>query len=277
MLVSAPVGRKPPEQETGHWYDRAGLPCYQQTTAKGALRGTDVRDARKLGLVPSVTTVLSVLAKDALTNWKVRQAILSALTLTRREGESDDDFLSRVLTDSKAQAKAAAEEGTRIHDAIEDSFKGRPVPNAYRRHVDGVHAKLIELFPDVTDWVAEKSFACPLGFGGKCDIHSPSTGLTGDHKGKDGDFSDGKRLAYDQHFQLAPYQVGLCLPTAPGFNLFVSRTHPGAVAHKIWPVEKMQEGWRVFEAALETWKRLKGFDSSFDLAPHPPASKETGR
>ena len=77
MALFLPVGAKPPEQaETGHWYDRAGKPCYQQTTAKGALRGTDLRDARKQGLVPSVTTVLSVLAKPALETWKVKQGIL---------------------------------------------------------------------------------------------------------------------------------------------------------------------------------------------------------
>lgn len=267
MALMLPVGNKPPEQaETGHWYDRTGKPCYQQTTAKGALRGTDLRDARKLSLVPSVTTVLSVLAKPALETWKVKQGILAALTLPRNPGESDDAYLARVLMDSREQAKAAAEEGTRIHDAIEDSFKGRPVPNTYRRHVDGVHAKLIEMFPDIDDWIAEKSFAHPDGYGGKTDIHSPSTGIVGDHKGKDGDFSDGKRLAYDQHLQLAPYQRGLLLPRAPCFNLFVSRTHPGKVAGHLWTADQIEQGWQVFSAALELWKRLKAYDPSFDPA-----------
>src|SRR4249919_1542933 len=102
MALTLPVGNSsaPPQTEGGHWYDRNGKPCYQQATQKGGVRPTDLRDGRKLGLVPSVTTVLSVLAKDALTTWKVKQGILAALTLTRRPGESDDDFLARVLFDS---------------------------------------------------------------------------------------------------------------------------------------------------------------------------------
>lgn len=266
MLVSAPAGRKPPEQESQHWYDRCGVPCYQQRTQKGGLRATDLRDARKLGLVPSVTTVLSVLAKDALTTWKVRQGILAALTLTREPGEDDDCFLARVMEDSKAQAKAAAEEGSRIHDACECALKGLPYPDTYGPHVAAVREELARLFPDVTDWVAEQSFAHLSGYGGKVDLHSPSTGIVVDYKGKDGDFTDGKKLAYDQHYQLAAYQAGLILPPNVCANIFVSRTHPGKVASHVWKAEEVQAGWTVFERALGLWKAIKCFDSSFDLA-----------
>lgn len=264
MGLYLPVGGKPQAQaESQHWYGRDGKPCYEQRTKKGGLRPTDLRDARKLGLVPSVTTVISVLAKPALENWKVEQGILAALTLTRRAGESDQDFLARILTDSRAQAKAAAEEGDRIHDACECAFKGKHYPHLYQPHVDAVCEELERLFPGVTDWVAEVSFASALGYGGKIDLHSPSTGITVDYKGKDGDFSDGKKLAYDQHWQLAPYNRGLLLPKNVGANLFVSRTHPGKVASHIWSAEDMEHGWQVFSAALSVWKALKKFDPSF--------------
>jgi hypothetical protein len=261
------TGGKPVEQaESQHWYDRVGRPCYEQTTGKGGLRPTDLRDARKLGLVPSVTTVLSVLAKPALTNWLVEQGIMAALTLPRIPGEPEADFIARIRTDSKAQAKAAAEEGNRIHDACESAVKGLPYPDTYRPHVAAVVNELNRLFPDVSDWVAEASFASRMGYGGKVDLHSPSTGIVVDYKGKDGDFSDGKKLAFDQHWQLAAYQVGLELPPNVCANLFVSRTHPGCVASHVWKVPEMEHGWQVFDAALATWKRLRKFDSGFDLA-----------
>src|SRR5690348_10169188 len=137
----------------GHWYTRAGEPRYSVIGANGKERDTTLRDARSLGLLPSVTTVLDCLNKGALVEWKVRQGILAALTTSRREGEDDDTFLARILTDSKEQAKQAAEEGTRIHDAIECSFKrGWTVPEPYRPHVTAVHAELFRLFPDITDW-----------------------------------------------------------------------------------------------------------------------------
>lgn len=248
-----------------HWYRRDGSPCYEQVTGKGGLRPTDLRDARKLGLVPSVTTVLGVLAKPALETWKVRQGILAALTLTRAPDECDDAYLARVLTDSQQQAKDAADEGTKIHDACECFWQDRWFPPKYQPHVDAVREEIERLFPDVNDWVAERSFGHELGFGGKVDLHSPSTGIVVDYKGKDGDFSDGKRLAYDQHWQLAAYNRGLLLPRATCANVFVSRTHPGKVASHVWKKESVDDGWRVFEAALETWKRLRKFDSSFNL------------
>ena len=55
-------------EESGHYYTRDGSPAY---TTNG--RGTTLRDARKLGLKPSVTTILQVVDKAALTSWLVRQ------------------------------------------------------------------------------------------------------------------------------------------------------------------------------------------------------------
>lgn len=248
-----------------HWYDQGGRPAYEVKAANGSLRATTLRDARKFGYVPSVTTVLGILAKPALETWKVRQGILAALTLPRDPAESEDSFLSRVLSDSGEQAKRAAEEGTRIHDQIERHFKGLIVEEKYRPHVAGALAELHRMFPDIDDWEAEASFAHESGFGGKVDLHSPSTGVVVDHKGKDGDFTDGKKLAYDQHWQLAAYQNGLGLHRNVCANLFVSRTHPGKCLGHVWSADEIDHGWLIFESALATWKRLRKFDGAFSL------------
>lgn len=249
--------------DSGHWYRLDGVPFYTVRDAKGNDRGVTLRDARKIGAVPSVTTVLQVIAKPQLETWKVKQGILAALTLPRIGGEDDDTYLARVLDDSREQAKVAAEEGTRIHDAIEQSFAGKYVPDAYAPHVDAVRARIAELFPDVRDWISERSFAHESGFGGKVDLHSPSAGIVIDYKGKDGDFSDGKKLAYDQHYQLAAYQHGLRLSPNVCCNLFVSRTHPGAVAHHVWTMDDVESGLGIFLDALSLWKRMKRYDPSF--------------
>jgi hypothetical protein len=252
--------------ESGHWYRRDGAPCYELPTKQGGTRSVNLRWDRHLGLVPSVTTVLQVVAKPQLETWKVKQGILAALTLPRNPDECDDDYLARVLSDSKEQAKQAAEEGTRIHDAIECSFKGGAVPTKYLPHVRATRQKIAALFPGVDDWIAEASFAHPDGFGGKVDLHSPSTGIVIDYKGKDGDFSDGKKLAYDQHYQLAAYQRGLVLRRNRCANLFVSRTHPGCVAEHIWTADEIAEGEAIFMDALCLWKKLKRYESGFQEA-----------
>lgn len=251
-------------EEGGHWYGRDGSPCYEVPTKTGGFRPVNLRWDRKLLLVPSVTTVTKIIDRPALNNWKVDQAIMAALTLPRQDGEGEREWLTRVKDDAMAQAKAAAEEGSRIHDACERHYRGLVVPEQYRPHVEGVAAAISEAFPGVDDWVAEASFAHPSGFGGKVDLHSPSTGIVVDYKGKDGDFTDGKKLAYDQHWQLGAYQSGLMLPSSDCANVFFSRTHPGATHLHLWQASEIIEGAAIFADTLQLWKRLKGYDPSFN-------------
>lgn len=264
MALLLPVGGPaPPKEEGGHWYKRDGSPCYEVPTKAGGVRPVRLQWDHHLGLVPSVTTVTRIIDKPALVNWQIEQAIMAALTLPRIDGESERDWLARVREDSKAQAKAAAEEGSRIHDACERYYKGQRPPAEYWTHVVGVANAIAEAFPGVTDWVAEASFAHESGYGGKVDLHSPSTGIVVDYKGKDGDFSDGKKLAYDQHWQLGAYQVGLGLRNEACANVFFSRTHPGATRLHLWKASEIAEGAEIFADALRLWKRLKKYDSSF--------------
>ena len=72
--------------ESQHWYDRDGNPAYSVIAKNGIPRPTTLRDARKLNLVPSVTTVLSCASKPALEAWKLNQMMLACLTLPQVEG-----------------------------------------------------------------------------------------------------------------------------------------------------------------------------------------------
>ena len=245
--------------EGGHWYKPDGSPFYSVKSKNGNERSVTLRDAKKINAVPSVTTVLNILAKPALENWKVKQGVLAALTLSRESHETDDQFMERILRDSRQQAQDAAAEGSRIHDAIECYFKGDKIPPQYFKHVYAVRDEIERLYPDIEDWRAEDSFAHASGYGGKVDLHSPSTGIVIDFKGKDGDFSDGKRLHYDQHYQLAAYQHGLELPENECVNIFVSRTHPGSVQSYTWKVEEIQQGKEIFLASLALWQTVKGY------------------
>ena len=224
-------------------------------------RPTTLRDARKLNLV-AVCDHCAECPGQACPDQLalVTQGILAALTGTRREGESDTDYIARVLADSKKQVIDAANEGSRIHDAIERSFRGMSVPEQYLPHVQSARLAIAKQYPNVTDWVTESSFSHPSGYGGRCDLHSPSTGIVIDYKTKDWDFSDGKKLAYEQHYQLGAYQAGFNLRQAPGMALFVSRTHPGSIAFHEWSAEDMQQGYRIFCGCLSLWKLTKGFN-----------------
>lgn len=240
--------------ESGHWYTEQGDPCYTIVGKNGNERGTTLRDARTLNLYPSVTTVTKCAAAPGLVNWMVDQAILSALTLPRREGESESDWLVRVKQDSKETARKAADKGTQIHGAIEKHFLGIPPDGEFFPHVKAVTLNLKTWFGEL-QWDAEKSFAHPLGFGGKCDLHSKSERIVVDFKGKD--FSDPSECKqYDEHLmQGAAYLEGFGIREGGRFaNCFVSRNQPGLVCIVEAKPEDIARGWRMFKHLLSFWQ-----------------------
>lgn len=245
--------------DSGHWYREDGSPCYTMIGKNGRERGTTLRDARELGLYPSVTTITKCAAAPALENWKVDQAILAALTLPRMDGESDDAFLSRVKQDSREQARKAADRGTEIHGALEKHFQGRPADAEYWPYVESVRDNLLAWFGE-TQWDAERSFAHPLGYGGKCDLHSKQSRIVVDFKGKD--FTDPTECKqYDEHLmQGAAYLKGFDLLEGGRFaNCFFSRTKPGLVCIVEADAEQIMRGWRMFDRLLAYWQEANRY------------------
>jgi hypothetical protein len=229
------------------------VPRYTVIGKNGKERNTTLRDARTESLVPSVTTVLNVAAKPALTAWLMNQVLMAALTLPKLPEESDDDYCKRVMQDSKEQGKAAANEGTDIHAAIQGYYEGQVVRD-HEKSVQGCVEALKGHFGD-HPWIAERSFGHELGFGGKCDLYTNvGDGIVVDVKSKE--FSDPSKVdAYDEHLmQLAAYRVGLGVPKARCANVFVSRSVPGLAVVKEWDAADIDRGWMMFTHLLSFWQ-----------------------
>jgi hypothetical protein len=229
------------------------VPRYTVIGKNGKERNTTLRDARTESLVPSVTTILNVAAKPALTAWLMNQVLMAALTLPKLPEESDDDYCKRVMQDSKEQGKAAANEGTDIHAAIQGYYDGQVV-RAHEQSVQGCVDRLQGHFGN-KPWIAERSFGHELGFGGKCDLFTNvGDGIVVDVKSKE--FSDPDKVdAYDEHLmQLAAYRVGLGVPKARCANVFVSRSVPGLAVVKEWSAEDIDRGWLMFVHLLTFWQ-----------------------
>jgi hypothetical protein len=238
--------------EAGHWYWPNGLPAYEMDGTNGERRPTTLRDARKLGLLPSVTTIIKTAASPGLEQWKQRQVLLSALTLPHDPNLGTDDLITSILSDSKEEGRKAADKGTDIHAAVECYFQDRPL-TGYRDIAEQVQHELRGYFGDLA-WPldAEKTFAHPLGFGGKVDLHMPLLVL--DVKTKE--FTDAREVhTYDEHvMQLAAYRVGLGFPYARAANVFVSTTKPGLVWVKEHRGDELARGWEMFTALLHFWR-----------------------
>jgi hypothetical protein len=243
--------------ESGHWYDQSGLPKYTIIGAKGQERNTTLRDARKVGLVPSVTTILSVLAKPGLERWKMMQLLQSALTLPMNEGESLDAYAVRVMADSQEQGAKARDLGTEIHGSIERHFLCLPYDNQPRV------AAALAVLPQGQEWSAEKSFASDLGFGGKCDLHSDEWVI--DFKTKEFSSVDDLKI-WDEHgMQLAAYRFGLGKHYARCAICYVSTTNDMAHLIEIGE-EELVRGWAMFFHALSFWISQKKYNPSFAKA-----------
>ena len=243
--------------ESTHYYTRDGQPMYTvMGKSTGKPRPTTVKDAKQLDLVPSVTTILNVAAKPALNVWLQEQAILAALTLPRHENEPESAWLKRVVQDSKAQARDAADVGTEIHAAIQGFYEGQKA-SAYPIHVQTC-VTAIEGRYGAKNWIAERSFAHEMGFGGKVDLHCEDVVI--DIKTKD--FEDpSKVIPYEENLmQLAAYRVGLGVPKARCANVSISRTNADLAVIKEWEEEDLIRGFEMFSALLTFWQHKNQYE-----------------
>ena len=257
MTITTPAIRA---SESNHWYTRDGMPQYTVPSKKdGSPRATTLRDARTMNLVPSVTTILSVAAKPALTAWLQQQVLLAALTLPRRPDEPEKEYIDRIINDSKEQGRSAADAGTDIHASIQGYYEGNPT-GKHQESVTACSKAVCDHFAE-QDWVSERSFAhTDLRFGGKCDLYTEDgNGIVIDIKTKE--FTDPSKVeGYDEHLmQLAAYRVGLGVPNARCANVFVSRNVPNLVVIKEWDQADLERGWKMFMALLEFWQLKNKF------------------
>jgi hypothetical protein len=245
--------------ESLHWYTRKGETAYTVKARDGSDRPATLRDARKLNLVPSVTSIIKSAAAPALERWKLDQMLHAALTLPRGPTEPEADWISRVWTDSKETAKKAAEKGTAIHAAIQGAYEGEAYPAEIFAHVAGAMEAVEAWMPAL--WTAERSFADPLGFGGKVDL-SCAAGVI-DFKTKE--FSDPDTLkTWDEHaMQLAAYRSGLRTDRARCAIVYVSVSTPGLAKLIEISEDDLRRGYRMFMGLLEYWIAKQNFDPSW--------------
>lgn len=232
-------------EKASHWYYPDARPCHQVQAKSGkGLRDTTLRDARELGLFPSVTSILKVIAKPELENWKITQAILASITLPReresfeewikrfpskqeqvgeswlrwcydnppRFSEDEQQFALHVIEDSEKQAETAADFGRRIHKAIEAWLLKAPVPD---------DPEIEPFLKQVKDWAAAEveeihKAECivvnsKFGYAGTLDLHCRLKGIGEalvDFKSQN--IRNGKPAFYnDWSLQLAAYGSAL--------------------------------------------------------------------
>ena len=263
-----------------HWYKPDGTMAY----------GASLKEAREMGYYISITSVEDVMYKYELENWKIKQAIMSALTLPREvtfrtlaidnnnaiditgvEYESDNDYIDRIIADSRQQAKKAAKLGTVIHHMAERYINKRPL------FFKGMRPDVWVLFKPLQKWIddniesgeAEKVLVNnEFRYAGKADFAGVSkqgyeiipdfktTFIKPNDIKKDGNIkkakirdSWGRQLSALMACKSVDQYLSVIVSTNPAF--------PGVWVYK-WGFNELFESYKIFLAALHLAQIQKG-------------------
>ena len=244
------------EPDYAHWYRRDGVPLHAVPAAESWLRRPTLRDARQLGLLPSVTNILGIAARPRLVSWLQEQAPLAALTPPRIKGESEDVFAKRVVTGSWTTHSGAADFGTAFPYG------------SLRLFCDWYQAKGLHAV-----WAERVLVNLTAGYAGTADllVKHPVHGLT--------------LLVLKTQFlmprarpvphrswccQLAAYRRALGQPVACA-NIILNSRVPMEPVEYHWSEKELDRGWAAFDAARTRWCIKKNFDP----CAHGDASDES--
>lgn len=252
MIVITPEKKK---RSTGaHWYSTSGLPTHTQPDGKN----TTLRHARKQNLLPSVTTIIGLLEKPALSKWKADKCIAESFNNLPREGEAVRDYQNRIHQSLKDERAEVMDFGTRVHKAIESVNNGT---------FDSMAEP--DLFPFVEPFIrwsqkriklvkaAEMTVANPrFGYGGTidlfCKLHGENRPITiVDYKTQN--VKDKIKFYPEWSYQLAAYRK--CFRPIPMcMSLVINSNEPGEPTEKIWTAKELQAGWRIFRRLSRIWQ-----------------------
>jgi hypothetical protein len=245
-------------ERSGHWYTRQGEQVETVPGSKGDPVKPDIRHARKLGLLPGVTTIINCAGVGhGIVNWKVEKAIGLVRENPIQEHEPDKEYIKRIKEGLDLLSRR--DEGTALHASIQKRIEGG---EGEARHAATVAALMTQLesLDFFGPWQTEKIRVHPLGFGTRSDL---STDLwLADLKTKDGDLDDlREEKTWPGHWQqLAATREAIGNRALRCAIVFVSRTHDGVV----WPVEvkedKLARGWEMFQCMHGFWRSLNDYN-----------------
>lgn len=256
-----------------HWYSvtetGAIVPCYSLPKKDGnGTKPPTLADARKMGLLPGISSIVNVLPKPNLVNWRITQAILSSLTLPRNKGESEDEYAQRVIEDAEAQSDTARTFGSQIHQAIEDHLNGiQRMPPHLEPYLAGFMDWAKENIEDIH--ALELVVGDPaLGIAGKLDMDCTIRGLgrcVCDTKTQT--IKKGFTTYPEWVCQLSAYEH--CRRREDGIDrqlvsIVINSAKPDQPYIHHWLGTK-ETGWKIFRNCLEIWMFTNQFNPSHQI------------
>ena len=249
---------------SSHWYEYDGTPAYD----------ADLRRARKQGLAPSVTSIIGILDKPAITAWKVNKALDAAFAV--KPSEDRESWGREVEALWKAETDRAAELGTAIHDFCESVINGEAIscPEGYE-----------SVCLQAAQWIAEHINSAEAEHSFRHDSFHPYAGRIDAF----GYLEDGRRFVLDfktqackgkkptyypeWEWQLAAYKHyldsaraeislgpdGLKIDRGPhqAISVVIDTSPEGAIHSREWSEVEMEEALNTFTAIKSAFYAIK--------------------
>jgi len=232
-------------------------------TTKDGLRPTRISDVKKAAnegktWVPSVTTILDVLDKRALTNWKIDQHLSIAYKNPDLSTDNERGYIDEIKRLTELQMDKAPAAGSNFHTDMQNFITGNKISsprfNLCKKVYRGISDKTGN--EPVLMWLTEQNFISDMGYGGQIDLTLPDWVIDYKTKQKADKFKPGK-MVYDEHWmQLAAYREAV-KPKGRAANIFVC-LKDGQVEFVEHTEEQLQRGWKMFHHAKELWYLQNG-------------------
>jgi len=258
-----------------HYYDLKGTPVFSVKAKNGNDRSTTIADCRKLGLFPSVSTILGVLDKPALLRWRYRQITDACHNEYDRVEEHyicKETYNAEMVDRAFDQVKDAADLGTKIHDALEKAFSGKK----YKRDELVTEYNLMSEFVEPTlkltldegmviDKTEETIVNPSEGYAGRTDACFTMKNARGILDFKSTKTKVGVKVkGYDEQIlQVSAYHVayyGGIKEDDIGANIFLSTTEVGRVEVIWYTAYEMRRAYSAFLNICNYWFWAKTYD-----------------
>ena len=213
-------------------------------------RVTDARKAKKEKQeiwYPSVTTVMNVLDKPALLNWKIDQHLETVL---------ENWGIKKIKAATELKLDAAPKAGTDIHNVLEE-FIGlgkEPADPVELKICQNVKEALADMCGK-QDWQCEQYFIdSKYGYAGCADLVSENWIIDYKSKQTADKFKPGKMVWNEHYMQLAAYSHGILGNFVSCANIFVCLEN-GEIDFHVHSGLEIELGWYNFVDCISLYQR----------------------
>lgn len=252
-----------PDAAQTQWHTSAGEPVLAVKAKDGTARAPTLRDARKEGFIPSVSTVLTVVDRGGSAAWAIRDGIAAAIAAPRRPSESAQDHVERVTVLAEHKRTLAMAIGSVLRREVAQMAMDCKLRG------DKPAAPTPEL-AGVAEWMAEKVpvilAASPVfvnqaaGYAGGIAFAAPHVDhglvLVSVHSYLEAPDKPQPLWCWE----LAAARAALGYANAKGLTLGITVGSQAAPTEHLWSYADLDEGWVAFRAAHTVWRTLKGYD-----------------